>query len=266
MTPRRLALPLCLCATLLVACATPARSLWLPETPALLLGEQHDAAEHQAMARQAVEQLAREGRLAAVVLEMAERGHQTDGLPRDADEATVRARLNWHERWPWPAYGPVAMAAVRAGVPVRGGNLPRADMGAATQDETLERLLAPEALARQHDNVRLGHCDLLPAALLPGMVRIQVARDRAMAQTLTESLRAGQTVLLLAGAEHVKRGLGIPAHLAPELAATARVVWMQAGERPAGAPDDAARADAVWASPPVPAQDHCTELKKRLGR
>ncbi|MDZ4127698.1 MAG: ChaN family lipoprotein, partial [Hydrogenophaga sp.] len=46
----------------------------LPATPLLLLGEQHDAPEHQALQRETVQTLSQAGRLAAVVMEMLEQG------------------------------------------------------------------------------------------------------------------------------------------------------------------------------------------------
>ena len=92
----------------------------------LLLGEQHDAPEHQQLHQRFVQRLAEQGRLAALALEMAEQGVSTAGLPRDAPEAAVRSALRWDEQgWPWPAYGPAVMAAIGAGVPVVGANLPR---------------------------------------------------------------------------------------------------------------------------------------------
>ena len=46
-------------------------------------------------------------------MEMAEQGHQTTGLPKDAGEARVREALNWTDQggWPWPVYSAVVMAA-----------------------------------------------------------------------------------------------------------------------------------------------------------
>ena len=62
-------------------------------TDVLLLGEQHDAPDHQRLQRDTVQWLAARGRLAAVVLEMAERGHSTAALARDATEAQVQSAL-----------------------------------------------------------------------------------------------------------------------------------------------------------------------------
>ena len=63
-----------------------------------------------------VHQLAQQGQLAAVVMEMAEQGRDTRGLPPQASEALVQERLRWaNDAWPWRQYGPVVMAAVRLG-------------------------------------------------------------------------------------------------------------------------------------------------------
>jgi uncharacterized iron-regulated protein len=235
-------------------------------TPILLLGEQHDAPEHQALQRELVQQLATRGQLSAVVMEMLEQGLQTTGLPASADEATVRSTLQWtqdrNSGWPWPVYGPVVMAAVRAGVPVVGGNLPRERMRAAMADPSLDALLPEAALQQQRAAIRSGHCDLLPEGQIAPMTRIQIARDQAMARNILAQLAPGKTVLLVAGNGHVRRDLGVPLHLPPGQAH--RVVMAQAGASDAVAAP--AQADAVWPTPPVPPQDHCAALKKQMGR
>lgn len=268
MNCRSAVISLSLAATLLGACAHRAPATadlqGLLPTPLLLLGEQHDAAEHQALQRQTLRQLVDAGQAAALVLEMAERGRRTTGLPRDASEAQVREALDWSAdinagAWPWATYGPLVMDAVRAGVPVLGGNLPRGQMRTAMQEAGLDATLDTAALRQQQDNIREGHCHLLPEAQIPPMTRIQIARDRAMAQTAQEALQPGKTVLLVAGHQHVRRDIGIPRHL-PEQALT--VVAAQTGR---SAPE-AASADRVWVTPPVPAKDHCAELQKQMGK
>ena len=241
----------------------------LPPTRLLLLGEQHDADAHQALQRAAVEHLASQGRLAALVLEMSDRGTHTRGLARDATESEVQAQLQWNdEGWPWRRYGPVVMAAVRTGVPVLGGNQPRSEMRGAMSDVKLDTTLAPPALEQQRENIDTGHCGLLPAGQLAPMARIQIARDRAMAQTLTELApnRTDQTVLLVAGTEHVRRGLGVPVHLAPALASSTQVVVMHSGTPAAGTTQVADGADRVWLTPATEPKDHCAELRQHWRR
>lgn len=202
---------------LLAACAAVTAPSDGP-VPALLLGEQHDAPEHQQLHRQVVEQLADRGLLAAVVLEMAQGGRSTHGLARDASEAQVREALRWNnEAWPWAQYGPAVMAAVRAGAPVFGSNLDAAQMKAAMADAQLDALLPESALRVQRDAIRVGHCNMLPEAHVGSMVRVQIARDQAMARTITAAAMQGKTVVLLAGSGHVDKAFGVPVHLAPRL-------------------------------------------------
>lgn len=254
-------------AALLVACVhrppEGANLQGLLPTPLLLLGEQHDAPEHQALQRDTLRQLIRNGQAGALVLEMAERGRSTRGLPRDTSEARVREALDWRDdlnagAWSWATYGPLVMEAVRAGVPVLGGNLPRHQMRPAMAEATLDAALDATALGLQREAIREGHCNLLPASQIPPMTRIQIARDRAMAQTAQASLQPGRTVLLVAGHQHVRRDIGIPQHLPGQALA---VVVAQAGHGSA----EPAAADRVWHTLPVPPQDHCAALKRQMG-
>lgn len=237
-------------------------------TPLLLLGEQHDAPDHQHLQRELVRQLASRGELGALVLEMAPRGGSTTGLGPHASEDLVREALDWAQAnggWPWEVYGQVVMAAVRAGVPVLGGNLPRADMQAAMGDASLDALLEEDGLLEQQENIRKGHCDLLPEAQIAPLARIQIARDKAMAQTAVQALRRGQTVLLVAGNEHVRRDLGVPRFLPARQAF--KVVQSRAQPNTLEDPvATSAHADLLWTSPPQPPRDYCAEMKQQMRR
>ncbi|GAB2530249.1 ChaN family lipoprotein [Simplicispira piscis] len=228
-------------------------------TDVLLLGEKHDAPQHQQLERQAVAWLAERGLLAALVIEMAEQGHDTRALASGADEAQVQTALAWDTNaWPWSAYGPVVMAAVRAGVPVLGGNLPRSTLRATLDQTPLDALLTPAQRARQQQAVRDGHCGLLPESRIPGMVRVQVARDLNMARTVASALHSGQVVLLVAGAGHVERGLGVPLHLPENI--KQKVVIAHAGT---AEPAIKNAAHLVQQTPSLPPDDACATLRER---
>lgn len=255
-------------AAALAGCAsssTPARD-WTQQlqrwsdAPIVLLGEQHDAAAHQAWQQATVQQLATQERLAALVIEMAPRTGSTASLARDASEDAVQQALQWQDAaWPWPRYRGVVMAAVRAGVPVLGGNLPRADMKQAMRNQNLDTHLPPEAWQRQLDAIREGHCGLLPDTQLPPMARIQLARDASMAEVARAAVKPGKTVLLVAGRGHVLRGVGIPTWL-PE-AAGAKVAVAQAGETSVAQASDV---DWLQKTDALPAKDHCAELREKF--
>lgn len=258
-------------------CATPAplgadgqaRLATLLPADALLLGEQHDAPAHQQLQRQTVQWLAARGALAALALEMAEQGRSTAGLPRDASEADVQHALAWRDAgWPWKTYRLVVMAAVRAGVPVLGANLPAARQREAMRDAALDARLPPAALAEQQQRMRDGHCGLLPESQIGPMTRVQIARDIAMADTVRAARQPGRTVLLVAGNGHVHRALGVPLHLPPDL--TAKVLSAQSGQAQAAIdsevtdtlPAHTSGADLLWPTPPVPPRDYCAELRR----
>ena len=94
------------------------------------------------------------------------------------------------------------------------------------------------------------------------MTRIQIARDRAMAQTAVDALQPGRTVLLIAGNGHVQRDLGVPSHL--PAGQPHRVVMALTGDV-AGAADPAV-ADRQWVTPRRPPKDHCAEMRQQMGR
>ena len=265
--------PALLLAAALVGCASPptpvdnASHAWssrqvLQQHPAvLLLGEQHDAPEHHAWERDTVAQWAAKNQLAALVLEMADAGHSTQALPAKATEAEVQSALAWNDKgWPWAHYGPSVMAAVQAGVPVYGGNLPRAQMRTVMQQTQWDTHLAATNWQRQQDAIREGHCGLLPDSQLVPMARIQLAKDASLARTAQQHIQAGKTVIVIAGRGHVLRSIGIPSWLP---AGTRSVVAIgQAGDQAQAIASDR---DAVHYTPATPPKDHCAALRTRWG-
>lgn len=226
---------------------------------ALLLGEQHDAPEHHVIERETVEALVARGQLAALALEMAEEGRGTAHVAPTASEAQVQAALDWSEKaWPWASYGPAVMAAVRAGVPVVGANLPRARMKDAMADVSLDAQLGNEAYVAQQNAVREGHCKLLPESQIIPMTRIQVGRDRAMAQAVVKARQPGKTVLLIAGSGHVVRTLGVPQHLPNDV----RIATVRMLAAPTLANVVPGEYDRIWQTPPLPEKDYCAELRR----
>ena len=214
--------------------------------------------------------LARQQRLAAVVLEMAPAGGSTAGLPASATDAQAQAALQWDKGtakggWPWPAYGPVVMAAVRAGVPVLGGNLPRDHMRAVMQTTAFDHHLPAPGWQLQLDAIREGHCGLLPESQLAPMARIQLARDQSMAEVAQAAVRqrpAGQPlrqVLLVSGGGHSRSDLGIPTWLPPNL--VSKVAIAQADQV-----QEAIKMKADWwqITPAHPPKDPCVALREQF--
>ena len=227
----------------------------------LLIGEQHNAAEHHRIEQQLVSSLAVQGLLAAMALEMAEVGVSTAHLQPSATEEQTRRALKWDDKgWPWADYGPVVMTAVQAGVPVLGANLPRAQMQGSMNDSKLDAQLPGPALKAQQQGIRIAHCNLLPESQITPMTRIQVARDITMADTIHQLVFPGKVVVLLAGNGHVDRHLGVPQHLRADL--KTKSLHLRAGQ--VTGTDRADAFDSVWTTPALPDTDYCAELKAQL--
>jgi uncharacterized iron-regulated protein len=255
-----LTLTLAGCSLVSVPDAAARLAAWLP-ADVLLLGEQHDASAHQAIEQQVVVALAARGELAALALEMADSGQSTAGLPATASEEQTRSQLRWDKNaWPWTAYGPAVMAAVRAGVPVLGANLPRSDMRASMADAQLDQRLPEPSLKAQQQLIRQGHCDLLPESQITPMTRIQIARDRRMADTLAKAVRPGKVVVLISGSVHADKLLGVPQHLPAGV--QVKTVRLLAGGQ--ALPGESF--DSVWATEAAPDKDHCASLRAQFGK
>lgn len=250
----------------LAACQTPPPAPPLPTAAVRLwiFGEQHDQPDQQRQVAQVVGQLAAQQRLAAVVLEMADAGRHTRGLGPNADEASVRQALGW-TGWPWEPYAPVVMNAVRAGVPVLGGNLPRAATRPTMDDTSREALVDATVRERVLDAVRQGHCGHLPATREPGMLRVQVARDHTLARSAAEAVAGAaphQVVLLLTGVQHASRDRGVPWHLQRQGWLAASAVQVTAFG-PAAAEAGLA-VDQAWPARQVQRPDPCAGLAEKL--
>lgn len=227
----------------------------------LLIGEQHDAAEHQQIEQQVIALLAARGLLAAVALEMAEAGLSTAALKPSSTEEQTRHALKWNDKgWPWAAYGPAVMTAVRAGVPVLGANLPRSQNKDSMADSNLDSQLPGPALKVQQQRIRGSHCGLLPESQLAPMARIQIAKDITMANMLSQAALPGKVVVLLSGSGHADRTLGVPQHLPKDI--KAKAIHLRAGDAADDEPSEAF--DSVWPTPALPDTDYCADMRKQF--
>jgi uncharacterized iron-regulated protein len=247
--------------TIAAATTTATRVDALLPADALLIGEQHDAPEHQQIEQQVVAHLAGRGLLAAVAIEMADAGASTARLKPTATEQQVQNALKWNDKgWPWAVYGPAVMTAVRAGVPVLGANLPMTQMRSSMGDAKLDTQLPGPALKAQQQLIRSGHCNLLPESQITPMTRVQIARDKAMAQTIEDLALPGKVVVLLAGNGHVNRQLGVPQHLPATL--HAKAVQLRAGD----ATKEDGAFDSSWPTLALTDKDYCAGLRKQFDK
>ena len=174
--------------------------------------------------------------------------------PSDPFEA-----LAWQANWDWSVYGALVTYALRQPYPLLSANLNRAQiMQIYKQRPVLEGTAStrPQVQATLLDDIRESHCGLLPEAQMPAMLAVQQQRDRRMAESL---LAAPTPAVLLAGAFHVRKDLGVPLHLSDLGAGVGNQVLILAE---AGKTVSADSADYVWYTAAQPDQDHCAKLRR----
>ncbi|MBD0682295.1 ChaN family lipoprotein [Pseudomonas sp. PSB11] len=233
--------------------------------PRVLVGEQHDNPDHHALQLWLLRQLAAQRPQGSLLMEMLNPDQQAKV---DAAQAATRAgqppadayqALSWQANWDWGVYGALVTYALRQPYPLLSANLDRAQI---MQIYRQRPPLSGEASTTQRvqatllDDIRASHCGLLPEAQMPAMLAVQQQRDRRMAERL---LAAPTPALLLAGAFHVRKDLGVPLHLQDLGAGEGNAVLVLAE---VGKTVSADSADYVWYTAAQPEQDHCAELRR----
>ncbi|MBH3412307.1 ChaN family lipoprotein [Pseudomonas putida] len=234
----------------------------LADAPRVLIGEKHDNPDHHALQLWLMRALQLRRAQGSLLLEMLQPEQQAGvdalagraQLPQDLPKA-----LAWDDGWDWQLYGPIVREALQHRVPLLAANLSPTEMRQAYRHPAVmsgTRSNAPAVRAALLDQVKQGHCGLLPESQLPAMLAVQQQRDLRIAERL---LAAPQPALLLAGSFHARKDLGVPLHLA-DLGATGEskvVLLAEVGEQVRSE-----MADFVWYTAAMPEQDYCAQLRQ----
>jgi uncharacterized iron-regulated protein len=237
----------------------------LAVAPRVLVGEQHDNPDHHALQLWLLRELAAQRAQGSLLMEMLNPDQQARV---DAAQAAIRAgepvadpfkALAWQANWDWSVYGALVTYALRQPYPLLSANLDRAQiMQIYKQRPVLEGSASTtkQVQATLLEDIRQSHCGLLPDAQMPAMLAVQQQRDRRMAERL---ITAPTPALLLAGAFHVRKDLGVPLHLKDLGAGKVDAVLILAE---VGKTVTANNADYVWYTAAQPEQDHCAKLRR----
>ena len=236
----------------------------LQDFDGLLVGERHDNPDHHALQLWLMQALAQARPQGSLLLEMLEPEQQArvDAVRRDLADGLVNAdlpkALAWQKGWDWDLYGPLVRYALIEPYPLLHANLGREEImsiyraAPALQGHVSNADVVRDALLAQ---IEVSHCGMLPASQLPAMLAVQQQRDRRMAEQM---MAAPKPAMLLAGAFHVRRDLGVPLHIEDLKGAPVGVlIFAEVGENVS-----AAQADYVWYTPAQPEQDHCEQLRQ----
>ena len=238
----------------------------LAKAPRVLVGEQHDNPDHHALQLWLSRELAAQRPQGSLLLEMLNPDQQARVEQVQAEVRAGRmpvdtiAALAWQPGWDWGLYGALVQYQLRQPYPLLAANLDRAEiMQIYRARPTLQGTasVAPAVQEKLQADIRESHCGLLPDSQIPAMLAVQQQRDRRMAERL---LAAPQPAMLLAGAFHVRKDLGVPLHLADLGAGEGNLVLILAevGKQPA-----ADSADYVWYTAANTPEDHCAKLRKK---
>ena len=256
----------------------------------VLLGEIHDNPDHHRLQAQLIDTLVKKGRRPAVVFEMIPPNLQAE-LDRHIRDGVSAARglgkaLRWEERgWPdWAIYQPIAEAALSAALPLKAGEL-GADVQKAlakgeqspiykeiAEDLDLARPQKPEAAEAEAHEIKEGHCNLLPAAAVEPMIKMQRALDASLAKAMI-SADAGDGAVLIAGAGHVRNDWAV-SHLIRQNLPNATVVSVafievdalrtMPSEYMKTVPGLEKPFDFIYLTPSADLTDHCAEIENHL--
>ena len=235
----------------------------LAGTPRVLVGEKHDNPDHHALQLWLLRAMQGNRVQGSLLLEMLQPEQQplVDKVQGQPLPANLPKALAWQEGWDWQLYGPIVREALQDRVQLLAANLSPGEMRQAYRQPaplTGKRSNAPAVKGALLEQVRAGHCGMLPESQLPAMLAVQQQRDRRMAERL---LSAPQPALLFAGAYHVRKDLGIPLHLA-DLGASASgetkvLLLAEVGEQV-----EPGQADYVWYTTAMPEQDYCAQFRQ----
>jgi uncharacterized iron-regulated protein len=249
----------------------------------LLAGEVHDNPQHHAIQREILEHASTGGRTPALAMEQFDVQHQAgidqalvgaDGSPSRVADAGHFDRKGWN----WPIYEPLIAIALSKHLPIVALNLSRPDaqkvsaqgfvaLGTGRVEKlALEKTWNAERERKMEDEIAEGHCNQLPAEVLPKLVLAQRARDATMADALIEHAPDGAVAIL--GNGHAAADMGVPIYLA-QRAPAAKVfslglIEVENGqETPADylPKDGGRRFDAVWFTRPAERDDPCKDFK-----
>ena len=238
----------------------------LAEPDRLIVGEQHDNADHHAAQfwlLQSLGELRPQGSLLLEMLTPDQQAKVTAVRQSASSPSDLPGALAWQEGWDWNLYGPIVRFALAQPYPLLAANLDNGEIRAFYRSPPV--LSGERSNAEAVKTILLGqigdsHCGLLPDSQMPAMLAVQQQRDRRMAERL---LSAPTPSLLLAGGWHARKDVGVPLHVVDVGEPRAPTVLMMAEQ---GDEVTEAMADYVWYTPATPKRDYCEEMRKQFGK
>ena len=240
-------------------------SIKLQSADYIILGESHDNPIHHDLQLAVLEKLYETGWLKQISLEMLIPSQQVSADELIAKGITnpdeIYDKMQWNEGWDWAFYGPIVIWAVSEGIPLKAANLSKDELKIVREQPVRigEVMLGKEGLNIHRERLRNSHCGHIDKALEERMLRVQVARDVRMANSMM-AISAGSA--LLAGNWHARKDIGVPKYL-KSLKPGSRVIAVGFLEQPDMAHLSGPEFyDVVWDTPGVQRPDYSEMCEK----
>lgn len=190
----------------------------------ILLGESHTNPVHHAGQARLIEHWLKAEKPTALVFEMLAYGDRSQTNDFKVSLEALTSNLEKvASGWQWHLYEPLLALHLKHQLPMHGGNLVSAQKNdfSSGQSCQLSRqgmtidvcdLFGSSQQRRLQQLIFEAHCEYLPMAQTPPLMRIQIAKDASLAMTMAE-IGDSHQVALIAGAIHVRKDIGVPVHL-----------------------------------------------------
>lgn len=241
----------------------------LVEHDIILLGERHDHPDHHENQAKWLDRIASAGKT-SVVMEMVSMQQLAQLGDKPQSSNAWKEALNWDEQgWPdFDLYRPIFDVVTKHNLTILAGTMSiRPGTALGKRLEVMQQLAGqppqiPDQIKTQlAEDVRVGHCNLLPEEMIAPMVEIQWFKDAFMAKQLTDSLANATRAVLIAGNGHTQGDTGVPIHLRDAKLSVLAIVQQEGDQQGYGGKDDT-----IIITREIPMDDPCKSLQERFGK
>ncbi|MBE7637412.1 hypothetical protein GUA87_11200 [Sneathiella sp. P13V-1] len=231
----------------------------------VLIGEKHDNPEHHKVQAAILKQNLNKGDVVVFEMLKSTQSKAIDDFNAGKTELSAFEKaLVWEKSgWPdWNYYAPLFGTARDKGAEIRYGSLPIKELKKTSFNNDA---LSDSAKSDLQDDIREGHCGLLPEQAIKPMTTVQMQKDAFMAQQMLTGEGDSNRRFLIAGNGHVLKDRAVPRHLAGKEGKIVVIGFGEKGQEEANIYDNY---DIYWITDSVgkTQEDYCADLKKRFSK
>lgn len=232
----------------------------------VLIGEKHDNPDHHSIEQELLANLVNQE--TSVVFEMLDEdlAETLANTPKDISLEELHKALDWQKRgWNWADYGPLFVQVIHQGAELKAGNIGHGTMMTVYKSDIEEliedqRFTSIGSVQEQLNKpltelVFASHCEKVGRDKLQPMVNIQLARDAAMANALSQSTTAKK--ILICGGVHANKEIGVPQHLNKK---SSTLLIREVQEQVLTIDEPLTGADFIWFTPQFSDEDYCDKF------